>query len=227
MGSPSKLSYLTLFFSSPLQYFVMLAAVRLCTFQASRSFGLGLLTRDNYVVDLASTTAHAIATQHSSMLSLINDPSSEEIIMLLEDAAKSFTPGAGMLPGKDCTLLAPIPRPNRNVFCVGKNYIDHVQEINTASGNKAPVETPKYAQFFTKAPECVIGPGVGIPAHEGVTKGLDYEVELGVVIGKKGTNITKESALDHIFGWTIGNDISARDLQKRHTQFFKGSSREE
>jgi 2-keto-4-pentenoate hydratase/2-oxohepta-3-ene-1,7-dioic acid hydratase in catechol pathway len=116
---------------------------------------------------------------------------------------------------------------------VGKNYLDHVREIhvkNTAS-NSDPVgasavhvDTPKYAQFFTKAPECVVAPGEGVPAHANLTRWLDYEVELAVIVGKQGVNISRADALNHVFGWTIGNDITARDVQKRHTQFFKGKT---
>jgi 2-keto-4-pentenoate hydratase/2-oxohepta-3-ene-1,7-dioic acid hydratase in catechol pathway len=86
------------------------------------------------------------------------------------------------------------------------------------------VDTPKYAQFFTKAPECVVAPGEGVPAHANLTRWLDYEVELAVIVGKQGVNISRADALNHVFGWTIGNDITARDVQKRHTQFFKGKT---
>ena len=179
-----------------------------------------MLTGENAIIDLAKTSARAFVNKDTDMISFVADSTDARMTELAEIA--SAPPGEALV--NDYKLLAPIPRPRRNVFCVGKNYIDHVQEINNKSGNSASVETPKFAQFFTKAPECVVAPGGAVPSHGGVTKWLDYEVELGVVIGKAGKNITKANALDHVFGWTIGNDISARDLQRRHTQFFKGKT---
>src|SRR2546425_236249 len=112
-------------------------------------------------------------------------------------------------------LEAPIPRPTRNVFCLGRNYKEHAAE----RGAEAPTD-PVY---FTKAPECVLAPG-GKIVHHAVTQQLDYEVELTVVIGAAGRDIPREQALAHVFGYTIVNDVTARDLQKRHQQWFKGKS---
>jgi 2-keto-4-pentenoate hydratase/2-oxohepta-3-ene-1,7-dioic acid hydratase in catechol pathway len=198
--------------------------VRLCTFQRNNNKFLGLLTGENKVIDISRTSEAAHMGRYTDMLSLVADNASDETVMRLAELVKAPPAESLLALGPDCRLLAPITRPPRNVFCVGKNYLDHVQEIQTKSGSDTPAELPKYAMFFTKAPECVIAPGDGIPAHAEITKWLDYEVELGVVIGKAGKNITKENALEHVFGWTIGNDISARDLQKRHTQFFKGKT---
>ncbi|MBW8268344.1 fumarylacetoacetate hydrolase family protein [Caldovatus sp. SYSU G05006] len=132
-------------------------------------------------------------------------------------------PAAFLLDRAAVTLRAPIPRPRRNVFCVGRNYMEHVAEGDRTRGITQS-EVPKYPQFFTKAPECVIGPEETVPAHAGVTQWLDYEVELAVVIGKEGRDIPRERALDHVFGYTIGNDVTGRDLQRRHGQWFKGKS---
>lgn len=127
-------------------------------------------------------------------------------------------------------VLAPIPRPRRNVFCVGKNYKDHILEIAAAAASKnpdepaPPLELPKYAQFFTKAPECVIPTGGSILSHKNITRWLDYEAEMAVVIGKQGRDISAEDAMEHVFGFTIGNDVTARDVQKKHVQFFKGKT---
>jgi len=118
-------------------------------------------------------------------------------------------------------LLAPISRPNRNIFCIGKNYADHAKEIkNIPSMGEIP-ENPIY---FSKLPTTITGPDTVILTHADTTEKIDYEVELAVVIGKKGTNISKVEAEDHIFDYTIANDISARDLQKKHSQWFKGKS---
>ena len=132
-------------------------------------------------------------------------------------------PAAALLPLASVALQAPIPRPRRNVFCVGRNYMDHVAEGDRTRGITQS-EVPKYPQFFTKAADTVVAPGAKVPTHEGVTKWLDYEVELVAVIGTAGRDIPKERALDHVFGWTIGNDVTGRDLQRRHGQWFKGKS---
>ncbi|USK86936.1 fumarylacetoacetate hydrolase family protein [Peribacillus asahii] len=115
-------------------------------------------------------------------------------------------------------LLAPIPRPRKNIFCVGKNYREHVIEM----GSKDDI--PEHVMVFTKVPTTVIASGAPILSHQEVTEQLDYEGELAVIIGKEGKAITKEEALDYIFGYTILNDVTARDLQSRHKQFFIGKS---
>jgi 2-keto-4-pentenoate hydratase/2-oxohepta-3-ene-1,7-dioic acid hydratase in catechol pathway len=110
---------------------------------------------------------------------------------------------------------APITRPARNVFCLGRNYAEHAAERGA--------EAPKDPVYFTKAPECVIAPGAPV-IHHAATKELDYEVELTAVIGTAGRDIARGDALAHVFGYTIVNDVTARDLQKRHGQWFKGKS---
>ena len=119
-------------------------------------------------------------------------------------------------------LKVPIPYPERNVFCLGKNYIEHAREIKITriSGNGIP-SAPIY---FTKVASPAIGTGDNIEFSTKVTKQVDYEAELGVVIGKDGVNIKAEDAEEYIFGYTIINDVSARDLQGKHTQWFKGKS---
>lgn len=113
--------------------------------------------------------------------------------------------------------------PRKNVFCVGRNYRDHIIEGNLARG-RDPLDFPKAVEFFTKPPTALIGHRGGIPRHAGVTQLLDYEVELGVVIGKRGMSIARADALAHVFGFTIVNDVTARDLQVRHGQWFKGKA---
>lgn len=115
-------------------------------------------------------------------------------------------------------LLAPVPRPLKNIYCVGKNYAEHAIEM----GSKEDI--PEHVMVFTKSPTTVIGPDKLVQLHSDVTEQLDYEGELAVVIGKKGRGISKEEALDYIFGYTIINDVTARDLQAKHKQFFIGKS---
>ncbi|MFO7170804.1 MAG: fumarylacetoacetate hydrolase family protein [Chloroflexota bacterium] len=119
-------------------------------------------------------------------------------------------------------LLAPIPRPRQNVICLGMNYVAHAIESDRARGREPKL--PEFPVFFTKAAHTVCGPEDDIPLDPRVTKELDYEVELAFIIGRGGKNISRENALSHVFGYTIINDISARDLQSRHQQFFKGKS---
>jgi len=123
-------------------------------------------------------------------------------------------------PG-ECVLLAPLPVPRKNVFCVGRNYAEHIAEGDRAQ--KQSVGATQHPVFFTKPPTAVIGPGADIPLFPAVSEAIDYEVELTVVIGRAGRNIAKADAFDHVFGYTILNDITARDIQRRHGgQYFKG-----
>lgn len=119
-------------------------------------------------------------------------------------------------------LLAPIPTPRRNVMCLGLNYADHTAESAAAGGTQA--ELPDYPIVFTKATTAANGPFDAIPYDASVSDRLDWEVELGVVIGRMGVNIGLEQAMGHVFGYLVVNDLSARDLQWRHKQFFKGKS---
>lgn len=111
----------------------------------------------------------------------------------------------------------PIPKPTKNLFCVGKNYADHAKELGATS-------LPEHLILFTKAPTTVTGHLEPVPLHADVTKELDYEGELAIVIGKQGKGIKAENALNHIFGYTILNDVTGRDLQSRHQQYFLGKS---
>lgn len=141
----------------------------------------------------------------------------EQVRRALQDTAQH---GAHMAPA-DARVLAPLPRPGKNVFCVGRNYREHIIEGNLAA-KRDPNDFPKAAEFFSKPWTTVIGTGDSIQRHAQHTRILDYEIELGIVIGKGGVNIPRETALDHVFGYTIINDVTARDLQKRHGQWFKG-----
>ena len=129
--------------------------------------------------------------------------------------------GSGV-PLRDVVLHAPIPRPAKNVFCVGRNFASHAEESARARGTE--VKIPEVPMFFTKAPTAVIGPYDDVPWDRSATSQMDWEAELGVVIGVGGRNIRREAALDHVFGYMVINDVTARDLQKGHGQFFKGKS---
>ena len=117
---------------------------------------------------------------------------------------------------------APIPRPPKNVFCVGRNYAAHARE--SAAAFKTDAQLPDIPVFFSKAPTSVVGPFDDVLRHAAVTSQVDWEAELGVIIGRAGRNITAHDALSHVFGYTVINDVTARDLQQRHGQWFKGKS---
>jgi 2-keto-4-pentenoate hydratase/2-oxohepta-3-ene-1,7-dioic acid hydratase in catechol pathway len=119
-------------------------------------------------------------------------------------------------------LLAPIPRPRKNIVCLGMNYAAHAYESCRARG--LPEKLPEHPVFFTKSPTSVNRPDGEIPLDAGLTTQLDWEVELGFVLGRTGKNVSRGDALGYVFGYTVINDISARDLQNRHQQFFKGKS---
>ena len=123
---------------------------------------------------------------------------------------------------KDIQWGAPIPRPSKNVMCVGRNYKGHIEEAARSRGEA--VKLPEVPVIFTKAPTTVSGPFDVIRYQTSVTQQVDWEAELGVVIGTGGCNIPRSKALNHVFGYTVINDVTARDLQKNHLQFFKGKS---
>ncbi len=129
----------------------------------------------------------------------------------------------GAIELKDVTLLAPMPNPLRNVFCVGKNYLDHINELSEYDIKQFSPDA-ELPIFFTKATTCVNAPYGKVSLHEGVTEQVDYEAELAIIIGKEGRNIKASQAYDYIFGYTVLNDFTARDLQKNHKQWLKGKS---
>jgi 2-keto-4-pentenoate hydratase/2-oxohepta-3-ene-1,7-dioic acid hydratase in catechol pathway len=149
------------------------------------------------------------------MLTLIdNPPDLTATVAAASDAMR--------VPLADIELLAPIPRPRRNVMCLGLNYLEHAEETASQVGRSA--KAPEYPIVFTKSPTSVIGHDAAIPFDPDTCSQLDWEAELGVIIGKAGKKIQAENAHAHIFGYTVLNDISARDIQLNHKQYFLGKS---
>ncbi len=131
--------------------------------------------------------------------------------------------GTGSLALDMSTLTAPIPSPERNIFCVGKNYEEHARELaSTVFQGTAP----QFPIIFSKVPETVIGHGEAIQIDPSVSRAIDYEGELGVIIGRAGRNITTDDAMAHVWGYTIINDVTARDIQQRHNQWLLGKSQD-
>ena len=144
----------------------------------------------------------------------------------LAAARRVLAGGAGRRPLAQVQLLAPIPRPRRNLFCVGKNYRAHAHEIRSLGSASSDTRdgVPTQPIIFTKATTCVIGPHAMIPAWLDATRTVDYEGELAVVIGQGGRGITRAAAMGHVYGYTIVNDVTSRGLQTRHQQWFLGKS---
>ena len=148
------------------------------------------------------------------------------LVELLASGAPLPPTGAPVALGA-VQLTAPIPRPRRNIFCVGKNYHAHAKEFAGSgfdSSAKTGGEIPTVPIYFTKVPESVIGPTDTIRIPTGVSTAIDYEAELTVVIGKGGKGISKQDALKHVWGYTVVNDVTARDWQSRHQQWVLGKS---
>jgi 2-keto-4-pentenoate hydratase/2-oxohepta-3-ene-1,7-dioic acid hydratase in catechol pathway len=152
-----------------------------------------------------------------------------ELLERWDDVAGRLAVPAGKpVPRSSLSLLAPFPCPPRNVMCVGKNYRDHSSEFARsgfdASSGQGDAAEPERPIFFTKVPGSVIGPGVPIDPHHELTRSLDYEAELAVIIGRGGRGIPAGRAWKHVWGYTIINDVTARDLQHDHKQWFLGKS---
>jgi 2-keto-4-pentenoate hydratase/2-oxohepta-3-ene-1,7-dioic acid hydratase in catechol pathway len=132
------------------------------------------------------------------------------------------------LPLPAVRVDAPLPRPRRNIFCVGKNYHEHAREFAQSgfdtSLTKPGDDIPSYPIIFSKVPESVIAPGAAIRIPVGVSAAIDYEAELAIVIGRGGCGIPAVSAMEHVWGYTIINDVTARDWQQRHRQWLLGKS---
>ena len=167
------------------------------------------------MVDVAALTR---GEAPSSLLALIQE-GPETWQRLRAAVAAGSAAGYGL---SDIRWHAPIPRPPKNVFCLGLNYLAHARESAQASGRE--VKVPEVPVIFTKAPTTVNGPFDDVAVDPAVTAQVDWEVELGVVIGVAGRDIRAQDALDHVFGYTVINDVSARDLQSQHLQWFKGKS---
>ncbi len=142
-----------------------------------------------------------------------------KVIEIFNNSIKAESILKNKVQRTDVKLLAPV-LPTKNILCVGKNYYDHVIEFD---GSAEDVETVKEKPiFFSKALSSVTGPYEPVYLHENVCSKVDYEGELAIVIGKKGINIKREDAPEYIFAYTILNDVTARDLQKAHQQWFRG-----
>ncbi|OZB60717.1 MAG: hydrolase [Lysobacterales bacterium 14-68-21] len=150
-----------------------------------------------------------------------------DMLTLIREGLDLATPSVmrPMLTRAEVTLLPPIQRPPRNLFCVGKNYRKHAHEFAESGFDTAScTAVPAHPVVFSKLPGAVIGDRDSIFYPEGLSEALDYEAELAVVIGRGGRGIPRARALQHVFGYTVVNDVTARDWQQRHGQWFLGKS---
>lgn len=189
--------------------------MRIATFSHNGREAVGIVQNDA-VLDLGAAAKGAPA----SVRDLIKG--GESALRQVRDAVAGAKDKSLWRPLSECRLMAPIPRPTKNVFCVGRNYKAHIEEGARARGN--PAVFPQVPEFFTKPPTSVIGHCGTIDIDEDLTQQLDYEVELAIVIGRKCRDVPAERALDVVFGYTVLNDVTARDLQRMHGIPFKGKS---
>jgi 2-keto-4-pentenoate hydratase/2-oxohepta-3-ene-1,7-dioic acid hydratase in catechol pathway len=184
---------------------------------------LGFARADGHVVDIAKAAHQAkvpLGFDGTSMLALIN-AGPQGLAEVRELAALDIHSGIKV---EDIRLLPPIPKLTRNIYCVGWNYLEHFEE--GAKMRDPAQKLPSHPVFFTKAVNALNGPFDPIPYDASFSKQIDWEVELAAIIGKRGRNISEASAADHIFGYTVLNDTTARDIQKdwHGNQWFKGKS---
>lgn len=149
-------------------------------------------------------------------------------VVEMQAADQALPPLLAPVALADVQVTAPLPKPRRNIFCVGKNYFAHAREFAGSgfdSSAKSGGDVPVDPIIFTKVPECVVGPtdAIHMPPAD-VSVAIDYEAELAVIIGKGGKGITAQDAMDHVWGYTIVNDVTARDWQSRHQQWHMGKS---
>jgi len=189
------------------------------------------IVRDDEVVDVDLAGRALQLSVPDQMLALIENYAQykDALATISSKAAnrrfsdvKTFTEVGASHKLSEIQLAAPIPQPRKNVMCLAVNYREHAQETAGVSGHSG--EVPQYPMFFTKATTTINGPYGDIIIDPAVSSEIDWEVELGVIIGKTGKNIRAEDALSYVFGYTVLNDVTARDLQTRHKQFFKGKS---
>jgi len=200
--------------------------MKFLTFKTGKKYGLGALVKDQ-VLDLnAAFKEHlggSFKGQETPCLDMLSflDLGADGLIEA-KKAVKEADKASSIYRLGKVNVAAPIPRPRKNIVCLGLNYADHVQE-GAKARKEPPRDLPSVPIFFTKPPTSVVGPYDEI-VYPRVTEKLDYELELAFVIGKTGKYIPEEKVYDHIAGYMVFNDVSARDLQRAHQQWYRGKS---
>src|SRR6056297_2323498 len=174
----------------------------------------GALTEDKkHIINLSEKF------NYETLLDFIIEYNEKDLDKTVKDILKSEK---NLIPLDLVNILSPIPKPRRNIICLGLNYLDHAKESEKYKDND--FKLPEAPAYFAKMVSESIGHNFDLKLDQDLTSKLDYEVELAIIIGKKGKNIPKDKVYEHIFGFTVMNDFTARDLQRKHTQWFKGKS---
>ena len=208
--------------------------MRFVTFTRKNQQRIGLMDKEDQIVDLAEINRRYLRGGNppylSSMQAFIEAggkafqvarKATQYLAGKTSEEKKKLVRAGALLKPSQAKLVAPIPCPRKNAMMLGINYREHVDE--GARARSLDIKYPEWPVFFTKPPTSVIGPNGKVVRHK-VTDKLDWEVELAVIIGKKGRNIPKNKAYDYIFGYTVCLDMTARELQRLHGQWFKGKA---
>lgn len=193
--------------------------MKLVTYQVNQKTKVGVISADGeWVYPIKS-----IGPEYETMLDAVKYLCQSEM-QLLEYSAKQDPYGIrGAARLEEVTLLAPIPVPEQDVICLGVNYMEHAEESARYKKEEFNGERP-YAVYFSKRVNEAVADGAVIPSHADITERLDYEAELAVIIGKDAKNISADQAREYVFGYTVLNDVSAREIQNRHKQWYFGKS---
>ena len=199
-----------------------------CVFKEHSAPRIGIVLNDGRIVDVegeAKRQKMHLAFAPNSMISLVASGNAG-LAQVKALADKAAAMKSGLMNINQVKLLSPIPKPERNIYCVGWNYLDHFEEGKDARADKAVTNYPDHPVFFTKGTHTMNGPFDPIFYDASFAQTSDWEAELAVVIGRKGRNILEENAMDYVFGYAAFNDTTVREVQqKRHGgQWFKGKS---
>ncbi len=194
--------------------------MKLVTYQLERfSASLGIMNHEEtWIYPLKS-----FEIEYDTMEALIREISEGEMQRLEYAASRSPDAVPGAVPMADAKLLAPIPHPKQDIICLGINYMAHAEESARFKQEDFDGQRP-HAVYFSKRANEAVNPGGFIPSYSHITDSLDYEAELAVIIGKEARDVPVDQVRNYIFGYTIINDVSARDLQNRHSQWYFGKS---
>ena len=192
--------------------------MKLATYEKDGIRYAGIVSADMTAV----TPVRALGLDYADMNELIRRVTAEELTEL-ESQIASNEFAAASVPLAEVKLLAPIPHPDQEVICLGVNYMDHAWESARYKKEDFNGERPYPVYFCKRVNECTPDGGY-IDGHFDLQQNLDYEAELAVILGKDALNVKAEDAYDYVFGYTIINDVSSRDLQARHKQFYFAKS---
>ena len=193
--------------------------MKLVTYQVEKKIRVGVLSRDEeWVFPIES-----FGMEYRTMLELVKEICDSEAQLLEHASGKDPYSVKGAAAREAVKLMAPIPNPDQDIICLGVNYMAHAEESARFKKEEFSGERP-YAVYFSKRVSEATADGDDIPAHLDIVDSLDYEAELAVVIGKDAKDVKPEEVKDYIFGYTIINDVSARNIQNRHKQWYFGKS---